>query len=301
MGKAQGREEITVFISNALDLMEKSKSECVFLFLNFADVYYWFFDQEFKREQVVLVIPQDLMVDCDIAHNAGVKLIRSWSGNQSRFSRIKYSFMHGVLEGFITAESKVICVLGPWGTSHLDTLTVHDLSFSWSEEFPFDPRTLIGNQAFGVVLAMVDIAMDIGASGREGKAVGTSFVVGDTDAVLAASHQAVFNPFKGYGSQERHITRSEVVESIKELAQLDGAIIVSEDGFAVAAGRHLDVSTPDSALHRGLGARHRAASGITSITKAVAIVISESSGKITIYENGKTIATLEPVTGRRLV
>jgi len=301
MQNRQVLEAKRIFVQNAFELMEKSGSECVFLFLNSSEEYCWFFQQDFPKDKVVLVLPRDLEVDFSVAQKPGVRLIRSWSGNQSRFSRIKYAFMHGVLDGFISVDSKVICVLGPWGTPHLDTLTIHDLGLSWSEEFPFDPRGLISNQSFGVVLAMVDIAMDIGASGREGKAVGTSFIIGDTEAVLASSHQAVFNPFKGYAREERSITGAEVVESIKELAQLDGALIISEDGYAVAAGRHLDISGPDSLLHRGLGARHRAAIGITSMTKAVAIVVSMSSGKISIFESGKTIATLEPVSGRRLV
>ena len=132
-----------------------------------------------------------------------------------------------------------MCVLGPSGKSHLDTITIHDLSFSWSEEFPFDVRSLIKNRAFYIVMAVVDIALDIGALGREGKSVGTTFVVGDEENVLINSHQAVFNPFKGYSRRELMITLPEVVESIKELAKLDGAIIISSNGVVEAAGRNL--------------------------------------------------------------
>ena len=63
------------------------------------------------------------------------------------------------------------------------------------------------NQSFTTVLAIVDIALDIGALGREGKPVGTVFVIGDTEHVIRHSHQAVFNPFKGYPKKERLITR----------------------------------------------------------------------------------------------
>jgi DNA integrity scanning protein DisA with diadenylate cyclase activity len=192
-------------------------------------------------------------------------------------------------------------VLGPWGNNHLDTIAIHDLSLSWAEEFPFDPKSIMHNEAFTTVLAVVDVALDIGALGREGKPVGTIFIIGDTEHVITRSHQAVFNPFKGYPKRERLITRSEVVESIKELAKLDGAFIISEIGMLMAAGRHLDARSILTKQLRGMGSRHRAAAGITRSTSAVAIVVSESTGRVTIFEKGRIISSLEPVISSRLV
>jgi DNA integrity scanning protein DisA with diadenylate cyclase activity len=150
-------------------------------------------------------------------------------------------------------------------------------------------------------MAAIDIALDIGALGREGKSVGTAFVIGDERNVLAASHQLVFNPFKGYPKKERMIARPEVVESIKELSRLDGAIIIATDGAVEAAGRNLDAGRVNTKRLRGLGSRHRSAAGITRKTSAVAVVVSESTGKVTIFEKGSIVATLEPLISRRLV
>jgi len=292
-----------ILLESAQGLLKKTDSECIFLFLNTKHDCKWLLEDVQTKENIILVLPHTLNIKTDDFLTAGLRYIRSWAGNQSRFSRIKYAFMRAVLDGFVSDTSKVICVLGPWGTtSRLDTMTIHDLALSWSEEFPFDPRDMVSRQYFHIIMAMVDIAMDIGTSGREGKSVGTTFIIGDTGNVLRSSHQAVFNPFKGYPREERYITIPEVVESIKELAQIDGAILISEDGCAVAAGRHLDItSASTSVLSRGLGARHRSAAGITAQTGAVAIVVSASTGKISIFEQGKTIAALEPLTGRRLV
>jgi DNA integrity scanning protein DisA with diadenylate cyclase activity len=180
-------------------------------------------------------------------------------------------------------------------------MTVHDLALSWSEEFPFEVDSIIQNKAFNAVMAVMDIALDIGALGREGKSVGTTFVIGDTDNVLKHSHQLVFNPFKGYAKRDRVITLPEVVESLKELAKLDGAIIISEEGIVEAAGRNLDAGSVVTKKLRGLGSRHRAGAGITRKTGAVALVVSESSGKVTVFEKGKIVAALEPLISRRLV
>jgi len=292
----------SIIIENALKVAKETKSQSLFLFLNTARDCRWFFKSGLQENgNIVLIIPKSLNIKDSEFKNAGIKVIRSWSGNQTRFSRIKYAFLQGVLHGIIQTDSKVVCVLGPWGKSHLDTITIHDLGLSWSEEFPFDVRSLINNRAFQTVMAVVDIALDIGAVGREGKPVGTTFVVGDTKNVLSFSHQAVFNPFKGYPRRERLINRPEVVESIKELAKLDGAIIISDDGVVDAAGRHLDTARITTKHLRGLGARHRAAAGISYKTEAVSVVVSESTGRITIFEKGRIVATLEPVISRRLV
>ncbi|MEW6713784.1 MAG: DNA integrity scanning protein DisA nucleotide-binding domain protein [Nitrospirota bacterium] len=296
------KDQKKTIIENALRLMRETGSQKIFLFLNtIPECRWWLKAGITEREHIILVIPKNLNLSTGRFKCSCSAIIRSWAGNQTRFSRVKYAFLHGVMQGMINTDSKVVCVLGPSGKNHLDTVTIHDLSLSWSEEFPFDVRRIIKNKAFHTIMAVVDIALDIGALGREGKSVGTIFVIGDTENVLKFSHQAVFNAFKGYPRKERMISRAEVVESIKELAKLDGAIIISENGIVEAAGRHLDAGGASTKKFRGLGARHRAAVGITRKTKAVAIVVSESTGKVTIFEKGNTVTTLEPLISRRLV
>jgi hypothetical protein len=296
------RDQRAIILRNALKLAEESESEKLFVFLNSEEEGRWFMKATVPGScGIVLVYPQSFRLKRVELKKAGIEVIFSWSGNQTRFSRIKYAFLHAVLQGVITPDSTVVCVLGPWGSGHLDTVTLHDLSLSWSQDFPFNPRSLIAKRSFNTVMAVVDIALDIGATGREGKPVGTTFVIGDTEHVLASSHQAVFNPFKGYAKKDRLITRPEVVESIKELAQLDGAFIISASGVVEAAGRHLNAAGVMTKELRGLGSRHRAASGMTRKTSAVSVVVSESTGRVTIFDKGRIVTTLEPMISRRLV
>jgi len=296
------KDQKAIIIESALDISEKTESSCVYLFLNTTRVCRWFLKSGlYNKDHIIIVIPDILTIKEAELKQAGVTAIRSWSGNQTRFSQIKYAFFHGVMQGLIKPDSRVVCVLGPWGKGHLDTITVHDLALSWSEEFPFDPRLLISKKALNAVMAVVDIALDIGALGREGKSIGTTFIIGDIEEVLKLSHQAVFNPFKGYPKKERIINRSEVVESIKEFAHLDGAIIITDNGVIEAAGRHLDAAGVVTRQLRGLGSRHRAAAGMTRKTEAVAVVVSESTGRVTIFDNGRIISSLEPVISRRIV
>jgi hypothetical protein len=294
------KKQAKILIKNALQLAEDTSCEKVFLFLNTEQVCKALIDiDSVNDDRVVFALPKNQELPKCIENPN--KVIHTWTGNQTRFSRIKYAFMQAVLEKTIKPDSKVICVLGPWGRDHLDTITVHDLSLSWSEAFPFDPRSLISKKFFQTVIAVVDIALDIGALGREGKSVGTTFIIGNIEQIMRASHQAIFNPFKGYSEHDREINSSEVVESLKELSQLDGAFIISENGIVEAAGRHLDAVSSITKQLKGLGSRHRAAASITMYCEAIAVVVSESTGRVTIFDEGKIIATLEPVISTRLV
>jgi len=60
-----------------------------------------------------------------------------------------------------------------------------------------------------------------------------------------------------------------------------------------AAGRHLDASGDTTEIPLGLGSRHRAAAGITRLTDALAIVISEGTGSVRIFHHGKIFMEIE--------
>lgn len=77
----------------------------------------------------------------------------------------------------------------------------------------------------------------------------------------------------------------------------DGAAIISE-GRLAAASCLLPLSlNPD--LSRELGARHRAAIGLTEETDAVAVVVSEETGTISLAVGGALEAPLDAETLRR--
>jgi diadenylate cyclase len=65
----------------------------------------------------------------------------------------------------------------------------------------------------------------------------------------------------------------------------DGAVIIREDRL-VAAGCVLPLSN-DPGVSRILGTRHRAAMGITEISDAVVVVVSEETGAVSVARDGK--------------
>jgi DNA integrity scanning protein DisA with diadenylate cyclase activity len=131
--------------------------------------------------------------------------------------------------------------------------------------------------------------MEIAREGREGKSVGTAFIIGDAANVMAKSKQMILNPFEGHAKESRMITNCEIREMIKELAQLDGAFVVSGDGLIEAAARRITIEMSNVQIPKGLGTRHASVAGITQVTNAIGIVVSQSGGKISIFRNGRII------------
>lgn len=121
----------------------------------------------------------------------------------------------------------------------VDSLSVIHLGEHLERMTSQDLRVLGGSVPIDVLRAVVDLATEIGREGREGQPVGTILVVGDTKKVLAMSRFQNFNPFRGYTRAERDIRSRDVREQIKEIAKLDGAIVISRDGIAEAACLHL--------------------------------------------------------------
>ena len=141
---------------------------------------------------------------------------------------------------------------------------------------------------------VLQLAVEIAREGREGRKIGTLFVIGPVEQVLERSRPLLLDPLYGHASELLHIDRPEFRETVKELAQLDGAFLVDDDGTFAAAGRFIDVdiSAPD-AFMPGLGTRHAAAASITRATDAIAIVVSQSS-IVRVFAEGKVRAEIIP-------
>jgi DNA integrity scanning protein DisA with diadenylate cyclase activity len=166
---------------------------------------------------------------------------------------------------------------------HLERLNAQDL------------RRLDTQVPLETLRAVVDLATEIGREGREGHPVGTMFVVGDTRKVLTMARPINFNPFRGYSRAERDIRDGKVREQIKDIAQLEGAIIIRRDGVAVQACMQILAPSDNITLSKGLGTRHWAAAAISRKTKSVAVTVSQSSGTVRIFQNGEVMLHIEPL------
>jgi diadenylate cyclase len=144
-----------------------------------------------------------------------------------------------------------------------------------------------------VLDSLIELAVEIAREGREGKRVGTLFMLGDENAVLARSRSLILDPLLGHPESARHITNLNLRGTIKELAQLDGGFVVSHAGIVLSACRYLDAIAAEVEVPLGLGSRHIAAANMSAVTKAVGIVVSESS-VVRIFCHGQLVGEIIP-------
>jgi diadenylate cyclase len=137
------------------------------------------------------------------------------------------------------------------------------------------------------------LAIEIAREGREGRKVGTLFVISDAENVLKHSKPLILDPLLGHPANKKRINDPNMRETIKELAQLDGAFVVTDDGICVSATRYIETFVEDIELPLGLGSRHVAAASITKRTRAVSVVVSESS-TVRVFYNGEIISEIIP-------
>lgn len=218
--------------------------------------------------------------------------------NLSRLALIKLAVLLAMAQGLLPA-GQIICVVGLADLGTLDCIQVIDPSQE-SELMTVRGADKISEHIKPEIFqAVMTFVMELADKGREGKPVGTIFVVGDHEKVLQLSKQMIINPFKGYDEEERNILNPGLKETIREFAGLDGAFVISEEGFVLTAGRYLGAAVDVATLPRGLGSRHMAAAGITALTKAVAFVISQSSGDVRIFRDGKILMEIEKGLGKK--
>jgi hypothetical protein len=217
----------------------------------------------------------------------------------TRAGQIKLALLVAAVEGMVDPGDRVVCLSGVQGSNTVDTILVLDLgsemellSQGAADPIPDDVKPAVFER-------VLTLAGELGVEGREGRPVGSLFVLGDSENVLEQSRQLVINPFHGYAEAERNILDPRLEETIKEFSAIDGAFVIRGDGTVLSAGRYLvPQAKPEAGLPEGLGARHEAAAGITAATYAVSLCISQSTGTVSIFRGGRLLADLQKPRSR---
>ncbi len=211
----------------------------------------------------------------------------------SRHSQVKVAAMIALSKGLIRRNDRIVCLSGSPKYGILDNLAVLDLEREF-ELLSSGSLDIAGQMAQPEVFErLLTIVLELAVEGKEGRPLGTVFVLGDHEKVLSMSSQMVINPFKAVPDEEKNILDPALKETLREFSSIDGAFVIRDDGVVLAAGRHLAPSVETSELPQGLGARHRSAAGITALSNAIAVVISESTGDVRIFSRGKLYMEIE--------
>lgn len=223
------------------------------------------------------------------------KVIRVPGALLTRMGQVKMAVLLALSRDLLRPGDTIVFLVGIAKSKTLDMLLVTEVGREY--EMFLAPS---GDEAKSpylhpeVLSRVMEIAVALGSEGREGKPVGTLFVIGDTERVLPLTHQMILNPFYGYPETERNVLDHRLDETIKELATVDGAFLIRGNGVIESAGTYLKTSAfPEEGLPAGLGARHQAAAGITFVTDCLAVAISQSTGTVTVFRNGRIVTALE--------
>jgi DNA integrity scanning protein DisA with diadenylate cyclase activity len=292
MKRVEITEPFSTLLAVTRQVVEEVKAQAVVLL---ADLPYDFAAIRNELHPARLVVATDKVELFRTVLDDDVDLVPLVQEPESRRLQLSQALLEAIADELLQSGDKVVTLYPGFELHEVDTLSIISLGEHLARLTSRDLQRLETQVPLETLRTVVDLAIEIGREGREGKPVGTLFVVGQHRKVLKLSHEQVHDPFRGYNARERQIRDPRVRESVKEIAQLDGAFIISADGIVQSAGRHIDASAGGITLSKGLGARHWAGAAISKSTKAIAIAVSESTGTVRLFQDGKVVLRIEPM------
>src|SRR5438128_11327068 len=187
----------------------------------------------------LLVAAQDLALTQKLKDRPGLTVLEIDPGPTPTQERMSLALLTAVASEKLHTGADVVALYNgieaeEGKPEHIDSLSVIHLGEHLERLSAQELRKLDTQVPLETLRAVVELATAIGREGREGKPVGTLFVVGDTRKVMSMSRAINFNPFRGYSNAERDIRDRKERAQIEDIAQLEGALIIHRDAVAVA-------------------------------------------------------------------
>lgn len=276
-------------VRQAVQLAESLSAQAVLLAVDRMDMVPW--DALSAWASRLLLVTTESIDDVEI-ERPDTHVFDIPHASLARMDLANMGLLLAAADGLSHDQAEVVCVTGPRG-QQLDCISVTRPSIQFRAMFSGKPATAATSIPPAVILRVLSMAIELASEGREGRPVGAMFVVGDSRQVTHFVQQLVLNPFRGFARRLRNILDPSLSETIKEFALLDGAFVIEADGTALSAGSYLIPESRVTDLPGGLGTRHQAAAGITADTRALAITVSQSTGTVTVFQDGGIVLTLQ--------
>lgn len=297
MSPAKVDEQFLTFLNLATTLFKATEADALLVMLH-CPVDWKLLKKKTSKLNVVVVANEEAILEG--AHEEGLATLVVNTPASSVYDKLNQALLDGLASDLLSSGSDVVALFNAF---EQEAAVVDSLSFLRLDErlgrlSSRELRSIETQVPLETLKLVVDLAVEVGREGREGKPVGTMFVVGDHRKVLEHSRAIGFDPVKGYKQAERNVRDASVREAIKEAALMDGAFIISSSAIVVAGCQLLETGgTGSITLSKGLGTRHWAGAAISKKTKAIAVVVSESNGSVRIFQNGEVMLRIEPVIG----
>ena len=294
MAASKNEQILFTFADSALKLAKATEADAVLILVDHSISWPKLKRKSASSKATILVASANLEL-IEAATESGISTIKLDMPESSVQDRLTQAVLECVASEHVLSGSNVVAVYSSFDADSIDTVSILKLTERLVRLTARDLRKLETKVPLDTLKIVVDLAVEIGKEGREGKAVGTMFVVGDHRKVTEQSRAGGFDAMKGYTRKERNLIDPRVREGIKELAQLDGMFVVAADGTVESCARIIDTTPVELTMTTGLGSRHFAGAAISKNTKAIAVVVSQSSGTVRIFQNGEVVLRIEPM------
>lgn len=245
----------------------------------------------FKGFKTVLIAQGTSEVASEREDIDAVLPLRAFSNH--RFSQLRSAVLIGLTRGIFSSTDRLCCVGGMPQSNQFDSITVLDVEREFNTMLFRNSEMLPTSVKPEVIERVLAIATELAVEGREGHPVGCLFVLGNSDRILEYTKPLILNPFYGYKDEERNILNPFMDETVKELSSIDGAFVIRGDGVLASAGTLIHVPDYAHSLPGGLGSRHAAAAAITQAEDCLCIVVSGSTGQVTLFRRGEMLPLIE--------
>ncbi len=122
------------------------------------------------------------------------------------------------------------------------------------------------------------------------KKKGSFFIITKQD--ISSKYERLYPDL--FSHKKINIKDKETQTLLIALAELDGAIVVDDDGYVIDYG----VKIKRTKILLGHGTRHSAARGISQTKNVLPIISSEEDGRVRIFREGEMVAEINPRTGK---
>ncbi len=267
-------------------------SDCKTL-LVFGDTFTGRFDMPKRPPGLRTILVTRNLAEADELPGSYADTIQVRSFSNQRLAQLRSAVLVGLTRGLISFSDRVCCVGGLASSNQFDTIVVVDVEKEFQTLLTGRTDLLPEDVKPEVLERLIGVATELAVEGREGRPVGCLFVVGDSEKVERLTKPLVLNPFFGYKEEDRNILNPFMDETIKEFSSIDGGFVIRGDGVVEAAGALIQATDNEHALPSGLGSRHAAAAAISVAAECIAIVVSSSTGQVTLFRRGVMLPLTE--------
>jgi diadenylate cyclase len=200
-----------LLFAHALSVAEEVKARSVMLHADAVGSVDFASDLPTNAELIVVASSK---IDQPAEREAPVHLLQVPFPTLDRFDQVELALLFAVSRGLVSRGDTVVSLSGVPASGFLDSLLVIDVGREFPTVFAKSADTPLGDVEPQVLEKVLLIATDIAREGREGKPVGTTFVLGDYERVVKYCRQMVINPFRGYSEEEKSILDPSLGETV---------------------------------------------------------------------------------------